>query len=126
MSADGPSQSEALSPPVSITSSSDLLLQSENTSNNQTSPPIPATPVRSSGANSFEERLIDLMSNLREEQRQDREEVRARFATLERNFAAVNSARAASSARSMSPPLPSRSGSTEHFQQIRADNGNGK
>ena len=59
MSADGSSQSGAQSPPVSITSSSDLPLQSENTSNNQTSPPLPATPVRSSGANTFEERMSD-------------------------------------------------------------------
>ena len=64
--------------------------------------------------------MSNSFSTLREEARQDREEGRARFAILERKIAAV------SSARSMSLPLPSRSGSTEHFQQIRAGNGNGK
>ena len=70
--------------------------------------------------------MSNSFSTLREEARQDREEGRARFAILERKIAAVSSAQAASSARSMSLPLPSRSGSTKHFQQIRAGNGNGK
>ena len=124
VSADTSSQSGALSPPVSTTSSPDLLLQSENTTSNQTSPPFPATPARSSGAITFEERMFAFMTNMQQELRQDvlavRNDIQMDITILRQEFVA------ASSARSESLPLPSQPGPVEHSQHIRTVNNNGR